>query len=46
LEIAVAAQRSRDDGSVMCGDSGDPYEGGSFVGPLDTVFHIDAITAQ
>ena len=26
-------------------DSGDPYEGGSFVGPLDTVFHIDSITA-
>ena len=27
-------------------DSGDPYQGGSFVGPLDTVSRIDAITAQ
>lgn len=27
-------------------DSGDPYEGGSFVGPLDTILHIDSITAQ
>ena len=27
-------------------DSGDPYEGGSFTGPLDTVFHVDSITAQ
>jgi hypothetical protein len=27
-------------------DSGDPYEGGAFVAALDTVFHIDSITAQ
>ena len=27
-------------------DTGDPYEGGTFSGPTDTVLHIDSITAQ
>ena len=27
-------------------DTGDPYEGGTFVGPTGDVFHIDSITAQ
>jgi hypothetical protein len=27
-------------------DTGVPYEGGSFVGPLETIFRIDSITAQ
>jgi hypothetical protein len=26
-------------------DTGDPYEGGTFVGPVNAVFHIDSITA-
>jgi hypothetical protein len=27
-------------------DTGDPYEGGTFSGPTDTLLHIDSITAQ
>jgi len=27
-------------------DTGDPYEGGTFFGPTDTVLHIESITAQ
>jgi hypothetical protein len=26
--------------------TGDPCEGGSFARPLETIFHIDSITAQ
>jgi hypothetical protein len=27
-------------------DTGDPYEGGRFVGPLEAILHVDSITAQ
>jgi hypothetical protein len=26
-------------------DTGDPYEGGTFTTPVDSVFHIDSIAA-
>lgn len=44
MNSAFAANDIRQIGVAL--DTGDPYDGGGAFIPVDTVFHIDAITAQ